>query len=168
MKMFWGPHGRAFTHSLAIPMSEGWSLGWEKCIRGAGRAAVCAPAARGRGRGRESGAGRGGRQRSGEGEGSSERQHRRWYCTAGWGASKSVAYALLGGGRSSRLTGRRSGERGSRHFREIEEKSPGYLVFVSATLLICLPFKKLSEWNEDHKPRVKRAPYKKGGKDFFL
>ncbi len=27
--------------------------------------------------------------------------------------------------------------------RESEEKSPGYLVFVSATLLICLPFKKI-------------------------
>ena len=42
-------------------------------------------------------------------------------------------------------TALRCGRGGSRHFREIEEKSPGYLVFVSATLLICLPFKKLSE-----------------------
>ena len=49
-----------------------------------------------------------------------ERQHRRWYCTAEY-----------------------CGRGGSRHFREIEEKSPGYLVFVSATLLICLPFKKI-------------------------
>ena len=47
-------------------MSEGWTLGREKCIRGAGRAAVCAPTARGRGR--ACGAGRGGRQRRGQGQ----------------------------------------------------------------------------------------------------
>ena len=36
-------------------------------------------------------------------------------------------------------TALRCGRVGSRHFRELEEKSPGSLVFVSATLLICLP-----------------------------
>ena len=40
-------------------------------------------------------------------------------------------------------TALRCGRVGSRHFRELEEKSPGSLVFVSATLLICLPFKKI-------------------------
>ena len=96
-------------------------------------------------------------------------------------------------------TALRCGRVGSRHFRELEEKSPGSLVFVSATLLICLPFHKAAcilpvclyppaiprsvlpmkrEKRPPPKransvpppvaPRLKRAPYKKGGKDFFL
>ena len=130
-------------------MSEGWSLGWEKCIRGAGRAAVCAPAARGRGR--ENGEQRSGQRREtaerrgaraqGRERAQRERPHRRWYCTAEY-----------------------CGRGGSRHFEALDVLWHGELFLCLATLLK----KKMSERRDDRKPwTIVNTLWKRGGEISF-
>ena len=106
--------------------------------RGAGGGVRACGARRAQGRGR--------RREARRGEGSSERQHRRWYCTAVY-----------------------CGRGGSRHFRRHRGFIPrGLFVYVATRHRLpthprCLPSicpsKKMSERRDDRKPRVKRVPY---------